>query len=496
MEKRHIMDKFKFSIFSRFLQKEKLIFVYGAIIIISLFILSLGQTARWDYLDQISMADRFEKFNTLYPNFNDVYLTGTSVYFPGISFVVVLLKKIIPDEFLILTIQVLASLSLVVYFFIHLQICNNFCEQLKFKKYFYFAIIYFLFFNYDWILYAVELKPDVFAFNLGSLGILLSGIHNGRNQKNILYLIIGAILSGSAIIFKQQYVFFLFGLLLFAIFNKGHLHRLFVLLTLIFSFLFFYIISEINNFWFWTITVVQDDGFLDLNTWFNEHLSFFKLYFFGIIILSINFIFYKRNILKDEIPEEIPDVLLEHNSLKYSVWPYVIFSVFLGALISSAKVGGNSGNTALGFSVLLPIVFFTLNKYFSSKRLFFIFILVFSIKLPLMVYSGIIKYKSAMEFSSKVQDFVQGNKNDILTGSNVYYSTRILRNQNEIINYWMYSIRDNKDVYDYLVRTSKIKKFDYLIVENWPQNKRFISNNPNYKILFENDLGIIAKRIN
>jgi hypothetical protein len=328
-----------------------------------------------------------------------------------------------------------------------------------------------MFFNYNWILYALELKPDTLSFITGSAGIIISGIEKKENKRKNgkLYFMIGALLTGGAIIFKQQYIFFLFGILLFSIINNNKSYKIFAICTLLVSFTILYFIEKNTNCWFWTVTIVKDDGFLNFKTWFSEHIVFFQYYLLGFFIFFINYLIFKKNI-KINITQNNYLLFPEKN-----IWVYIMFCVFIGALISSFKVGGNSGNTSFGFSVLLPFVFILINKYFNQKKIFYFFLLLIMLKCPVMIYSGINKYKLANKFLIKVQENVKGTTLSILTGSNVYFATRTIRNNNKVINYWMYSVRDNSEVYNCLPTTPNISNFDYIIVENWHENQIYFS---------------------
>ena len=74
----------------------------------------------------------------------------------------------------------------------------------------------------------------------------------------------------------------------------------------------------------------------------------------------------------------------------------------------------------------------------------------------------------------------------------MYFATRKVRIGNEIANYWMYSLSYNSSVFSQLNKTIKSNDYNYIIVESWPENYQSIINSVNYKILFKNDVGILA----
>ena len=113
-------------------------YIYFGIVIISiitLFIISIGQTARWDILDHISMSDNFDITKQLYPSQFDKFLSGSSVYFPGVSIITIFFKFFIIDKYVQISLQLLACLIIIIYFFIILYIVNSFSNKTLIKIY-------------------------------------------------------------------------------------------------------------------------------------------------------------------------------------------------------------------------------------------------------------------------------------------------------------------------------------------------------------------------
>jgi hypothetical protein len=98
------------------------------------------------------------------------------------------------------------------------------------------------------------------------------------------------------------------------------------------------------------------------------------------------------------------------------------------------------------------------------------------------------------EFSNSVEKKINMKGVKILTGSDVYFATRKVRIGNEIANYWMYSLIDNTSVSSQLNKIIRSNEYNYIIVENWPDNYQSIINSVSYKILFKNEIGILAVR--
>lgn len=467
--------------------KKKSVIVFALIVILTLFIISLGQTARWDILDHISMADNFNKSNSLYPNQNDVFLRGSSVYFPGIS-IIALFFKIFTFKYLIFCMQFFAILIILILYFIQKLILDEINVKISSITFFSLTTFFYFILNYEWLVYACELKPDTTAFILGSIGILVSKINSNEKVKIKSYsFIFGIILTGSAIIFKQQYIFFIAGLNIYALFFGKKESKIFSILSLILSFIFIFIFYTNKNIFFWTVTVLSDDGFLSFKQILIDHKLIFIYYaLFTIVLLFLHWF----GFLKFNYSETVSNI---KNIFKSSPWPMILTLVAIGSLLSAFKVGGNAGNTAFGLVILMPIIFIfisSINKNVSFLLLIFVII----IKVPIIFRNQISKYKEVLELNNFAENNINGKNLNILTGSNVYFVSRNIKNVHNITNYWMYGIKDNIDIEKEFMILAMKYRYDYLIVENYPFNYEFLKNSDQYNLLFENKTALIAKR--
>jgi len=481
-------ERYNFSIkLEKLSTNHYVIYVSVVILLLLIITLSLGRTARWDILDHIEMADRFEKFGTLYPSVNEEYLTGSSVYFPGLSFLTVFLKTFIPDSLIIQAMQLIACCFILIFYFIQKYISRSFYYNLNNTHFFYTTVIYFIFLNYEWLIYAVEFKADITAYCIGSLGIIISGVDKEKSRPLISF-ILGIILTGIAILFKQQYIFFLFGLLFFTILNKKKKLVYFSAISIFISFSIIFLLKFNSNTWYWTVKVLSDDGFLSLKEWLISQKELIITYIIGLIG------FISLLLLKVfKLPTQRFKISSIKNIITSNIWFSIMIFVFLGSLISSLKTGANSGNTAFGFVILLPLSLYYFNNL-KVKQLFVLFLIIIFTKVPILLYSNFKHYLTIQEFSNTVENIVNVKGVKILTGSDVYFATRKVRIGNEIANYWMYSLIDNSPVSSHLSKIIKSNDFNYIIIENWPENYHFIKNSGNYKILFKNDVGILAVR--
>jgi hypothetical protein len=456
-------------------------YIYFGIVIISiitLLIISIGQTARWDILDHISMSDHFDITNQLYPSQFDKFLSGSSVYFPGVSIITIFFKFFIIDKYVQISLQLLACLIIIIYFFIILYIVNSFSNKIDHIFQFYFVFVYFFYFNIDWLYYACEFKPDLISYCCGSIGIILSGIDKNEKKKPIIFTL-GILITGIGIIFKQQYLFFLFGLLFYSFFDKRLYTRIFIYSSVIISLIIIFVLHSSDNIWFWTVKVLSDDGFLSIKKWVSDHKTI-ALKFLILTVIYFILIGYKTF--------EISSIKVN----KLNIWIFIMFFVFLGAVASSFKVGGNSGNTSFGLVVLTPL-FILLFRTLNLKNIFLATFAIIIFIFPRLIEKNIENYSNSFKFKSAVEKNIISKKNTILIGSDMYFAARNLRNYNFIANYWMYAIKNNSDIYNQLHLSLESHSYDYLIIENWPQNLETLNNYKNYQILFQNKIGIIAK---
>jgi hypothetical protein len=223
---------------------------------------------------------------------------------------------------------------------------------------------------------------------------------------------------------------------------------------------------------------------MSLKLWLDEHKLISVKYLLGLValvlFLRLKLFFFPKNkfcYLKDK--------------LLNNIWFSIMLFVFFGSLISSFKIGGNSGNTAFGLIVIYPLVLYFL-QYIKSQYLFLTFLVMSLFLIPYFIHNAINKYKDSLEIINKSNELITSKDYRLLTGSNLYFASRNFRGSNLVSNYWMYSLKDNSNIYDQLAKTAIESEFDFLFVENWNSNKDFFSKSKKYTILFENNIGIIA----
>lgn len=450
-----------------------------------LFIMSLGKVATWDLLEQIAMADNYRANGVLHAEPGSDFIHGHSVYFPGVSLLAISLQFLGVNYYLVEVMLFLGLLALLSFMYLLTKYAEYFSKyRYSSKSFFSLIISYFLLGIPVYLEYALEFKPDTIALFLGYVGLSLSFFQNFNWGKYIL----GILMIGVAIVFKQQFIAFQIGVLFSSIFVSNKKFRFSVILSSIFAFCVFLFLIKDSRIRFWTIEVLADDGLLEIGRIF---LDIFKL-IISTVLIVIPLILLRRR--AKALVINVPRLFLNlFNSIKYNPWYVSTFFVVAAAFLSSFKVGGNVGNTQVALAVLFPIVGLIIHHLVEWKIILFAWFSLFFFvnhKLP----QHITEYNSSIELRSYVQRLSIGDSCKILTGSNVYFASRqMLREGIVLENYWSQSIIANSNSHPNLEIGLRKKKYDYIIVENFQDNLDRLKACSDYEILFFNTLGIVAK---
>jgi hypothetical protein len=452
------------------------------LITFNLIFISMGQINRWDLLEQVSMADNYIKNGFFYPNPQSKDLFGTSIYYPGVSFLSLFFIKIIPSNYLIEFLYSIAIFFIFLLLYIQRHIIQLHFKRYSVLKFYIFTVFSFFIINNDWLIYACEFKPDTIAFCIGALGIIIANVDKSSKKINYLKFIFGFLLTGIAICFKQQYVSLILGLLIFSIIKKNIKLRIFTILTIITCLITLVAINNIPFQWFWNITILQDDGLLTAITVIKNNSNLIPKIFFYLALIYIS----NKSIL-------IKNINLKYHFLN-SPWLVIIISVLFFSFLSSIKIGGNAGNTEFGLVLLLPFTFYSIRKIINIKFVY-IFIVFFSLFTMYNFNKKIthyLNYRQSIDFVEKIKT---RQVKKILTGSNVYGISRVFKENANIINLNTYSLIDNQPHLIKLEAFIKDDSFDLIIIDNEKNNLNLINSYSNYEIIFNNSIVLIAKSI-
>lgn len=454
------------------------------IFIMLILLIGLGQVARWDLLDQVAMADNYFKEGRFYPALSDPSPHGVSVYFPGVSFLVVALRKVGFDFYLVEVSLLISTFIVLSFFYIQMKIAEMIVDTKIFWYQFApFIIAFCLFLTPQWLTYAVEFKPDTIGLLIGYIGLYVAGFL----AQGIAFhrLIFGALLFSGAIIFKQQYVALIAGILAFCVAFPNKSRLLFMCLTVSFLSIILLLLFDNPSVWFWNVEILANDGFLSVTELARANFTTIKT-----LILSLICCGFFLKLSEGTFPIWNKEYLVRACGVPW-MWGSAFFVV--ASFLSAIKNGGNAGNTQLGIVLCVPLV------YALLSRLPQVIFITLAWAAVIISFPGALErslsYRDAVNLRSFVTKDIVYYPAVILTGSNVYFASRHYPARFDSINYWKLSSRDNTSVRSSLSYILPHIAPDRLVVENWPMNKTAINSDPRYKIIFENRLGLVAKRI-
>lgn len=453
--------------------------------ILAVLSVSLGRVATWDLLEQIAMADNYVSNGLLHTEPESSFIHGHSVYFPGVAYLAIGFKRLGVDYFLVEVMLLMAVVITVLF----LHLLSIYARSFSIANYttdkFYPIIISYVTLGLPFYLrYALEFKPDTLALLLGYTGL---NIIMSKN-RNIWKLILASLVMSLGVVFKQQYMAFQLGLFFSALLINNRLFRLGVLITNVFSILIFFSLIQDSNIRFWTVEVLADDGLLTFRRILLDGVKLVipLLMLTVLAILAIN----DKQKLSVKIPE-LSKVSLQ--KFKENPWFLVTCFVIVAAVLSAFKFGGNVGNTQLALAVLFPLVGLFV-KRLSEWRIILIAWLSIIYFVEREIPYHVQKYGAAVDLKRQVENLKSDENQSVLTGSNVYYASRVLLSESvSIENYWSKSLIENTKPYPNLKLVLENYNYDYLIVENTQSHLDYIRELPDYRIIYVNSLGIIAE---
>ena len=97
-----------------------------------LFILNdaFGKFYRYPISEQLGLSINFLKYGYFFPDFNGKDFYPVSPYFPGLAFLIYLLRFVIPDYLLFEFLTILGILSIFFFFFISIKISKKIYKKI------------------------------------------------------------------------------------------------------------------------------------------------------------------------------------------------------------------------------------------------------------------------------------------------------------------------------------------------------------------------------
>lgn len=316
-----------------------------------LFLMSLAKGGRWDMYEPIAVADRF--FSQAYSmGRNDNFIPSTP-YYPAVS-IIAFIVNFISSKYQV-EIMLFVSVGLI---FVLLYILHKFFKEIGGKAditiFISLSLGLLLFFFKNYIVYAIEFKPDTLAliFMMLAYITILKGKYDLRSNLFIILFIFIASIS------KQQIIAPIIGIAIYIIISKENIKNKLTILFSIFAGVFLaniFIFTFFEGSFFYAFKSHMGRKLIYKD--FYENHKFFlisiSLLFFVSIILNKEF---KKNFLKN-ITKFIPAFLF-------------IIAGILGAI----NMGGNNGNTEVGFILILPILIMSFD---CLKKFLILLILIY-----------------------------------------------------------------------------------------------------------------------
>jgi hypothetical protein len=454
------------------------ILIFFSILIVQ----SLYMIPRWDLLEQISVADRLSAGGEMFPAPDNSILGGITPYFPGVAVVAYVLMEIINHSYIVIVMLCIASAT--TFWFISMQktVVLSFDRYYDARNFWPVMIIMAALICKDWFAYAVEFKPDTLAYLIGAISV---GLSLKLNRSLLVTFLLG-VLAGSALIFKQQYAAFILGYFTYVAVTRQVRDIIFLLgMCASVASVVFYIVHD-PSLVFWTISTFSDDKFLAPYEWVKLHIRFgtyIGLSVLGFFVLSY---FNQLHLQSEKLRS------MAQNSWKNPFF-WLIGSSLCAAFISSWKDGGNAGNTEFGFILLSPIFLLIFEKS-SRKILLIISTIVLCAHLP-----KVVKLKDRLADTYKLKSVVEAlpsNKCEgLVVGSNVYFAVRDKYRGCDYQNYWSHAAKEeNTDGADVIHKFMSEQVYSLFVVENFSAIEQMLSADDRTKIIFKNDIGVIAVR--
>ena len=452
-------------------------------------IAALGQINRWDLLDQIAMLDNYIYNGSLYPDPNSSQPTGASVYFPGIALILLFLSRIgvasIPVELLL----VLACLILCAFVLIQKLVMERLASQRIEWNYYVPAIIIFTtVVTPSYLFYGREFKPDTIALLTGYVSLFIAFPNKEYPKRTPWWrIVLGGTLCGLAIVFKQQYLAFLLGVVAFNAWSRVPKRVVFAITVLAWLCICISFLLSIQHLRFWTIKVIADDGFLplrDILSLNSTTLFRFALFIavFGLLSLrNISSLSLKKTL------SQLPKIISKD-------FTWAILPSALAAFASAIKVGGNAGNTQLGLFLLAPFILLIFRNISIWKLACLAWVsILFAASQSI---DAVFNYRAAVEYRDNAIELIKRSNANAISGSDVYFASRLSKSGGKIVNYWTLQLKDTtKSFADNLKSAidNSPELPSLIFSENFPGNKEVITSHDHYDIVFENRIGIIAE---
>lgn len=453
---------------------------------------SISRIWRWTISEQVGLMDNLILNSELYPSNLSPIFQIVSVYPPGTAIVgyifsLVISPLLIPELLMIINAMVILLFSQELLRFTRL--IQSF--RVDSGHFYNFFLFYVIICCAPYVPYIFEFKPDIISFLIGFFA--LNRFLSNSNKKHQLLL---SLVLGCGILFKQQYIIFPFLFVFYSLifFPQLILYSTLSLFVSLGIILWYY---SVPNIWYWTNTVLSDDGLIDFSEFIVYLLKGLGPFFvISIILLSLNR-FDLFGVVKKKINQNI--------KFKFAFF----FLISLAAINSLGfiKHGGNAGNIALSLIFLFPVIYILLFSLLDIKPSKWLISLIILSLLAFPVGSlsqSINKYKDYNLFADEIKKtfLVDGqNKSylkSILFESDSYYFIRSLRYYDsfsiEFDNISFMATKCNFTMDLAFGSYLKNKTYDLIILKSVSEDQKVLLSQYNYQLFFSNSSGFIYKQ--
>lgn len=469
---------------------EKTIYFFS---ILFLIVISLGKFDRYLLSERLAIAVNFEKFNSFYPNLNNVFeVYNNTAYFPGGAILVYFFKKLIPDFLLLEVIFILSAFVIILFFFLVKKILyKTYRDKVELQNFWLISIIYTLIFCKYWLWFGTSFKLDTLAFSLIILAFLISNIYEPDYKKNMLKLFISTFLILFAISIKQQAIVLIPAMVIFSLINKNFFFKIYSLMIITFSCVVYLYFYDNEFIWFWAIERMGQDPLHSFSNLIRIYYKQFFLVSSAIIIFFLN-IYFK---IIDINFSQKKDIFKKR--LKNNFFFILLFFFSISGMISGLKSGGGTGNTELSLILIYPLIYLFLT--FLNKNTLMVIVTVLLFNFTTEVASNVKNYYETKKYQILVTKTINEKNIKILAEKQSYFALYTKERDNEVhffdtfVDVHKYQFgRNNPNLHQDVLKKIIRKNYDYIVLRDISSNKDFLKKD--YDLIIKNNLGNIFKK--
>ena len=323
-----------------------------AIFFVNLLLTALYVGGRWDLNEHIAFGKRLINGTPGYANGITDLFSPSTPYFPGVGYISYFLQligvdNIYTNNLLMLLIAVITGL---LYFVLLHKLTVKLYPQISKTVVSVVLIVLYATQFKTYMFYMLEIKPDTILLIIATWSFF---VLDGHKKPGLINLSVIGLLLFSATFFKQSFfLVFAFAFLLVFLNKFFSLKEKIVIIGTygILGLIALWIIFMIPNAYYYSVEVMGKHPMLDTSTVVGYFMAGIKS---NIIFLAL-FCFF--------LVKKFRDFSISEPESKYFIFAMLWF---LFSAVSTAKVGGNTGNFEVGIIVFIPFVIYIVDKLLS-----------------------------------------------------------------------------------------------------------------------------------